>query len=123
MKIRFRSEIKNGEELNEIDFTSSVEISKMNDFIVYEFLEPQNNIMNRIEVSSNIVNIFAGPSTIVLSLNELIQNDYYTEAGVVMFDSKMNKLEISDNLIEFNYELGQINNLFGKFKIKLEISE
>lgn len=125
MKITFKSTILNNgsEEPKVIEFTAPVEISEENGFKVYEFEEPQNKVMNRIEVKDTIVNIFAGPSTIVLSLNELVQNDYYTEAGSVLFDSELKKLSIEENKVLMEYELGQLNNPFGKFKIELFISE
>lgn len=124
MKITFKSTIKNQDaDPKIIEFTAPVEISKMDNFKVYEFLEPQNNIMNRIEVSDKVVNIFAGPSTIVLSLGELIANDYYTEGGTVMFDSELHNLEVSEDYINMEYELGQLNNPFGLFQIELKISK
>lgn len=123
MKITFKSTINHNDEDKVIEFTSPVEISKMEGFDVYEFLEPQNNVMNRIEVSSNVVNIFAGPSTIILMLNELIQNDYQTPQGNIMFDSEMTKLVNKNGYIAMDYTLGQINNPFGKYKIELTISK
>ena len=124
MKITFKSTIKNeGNEPNHIEFVAPVIISENDGFKIYEFVEPQNNIMNRIEVKDTIVNIFAGPSTIVLSLNELVQNEYYTNAGAVLFDSDLKSLDIKENEIKFKYSLGQLNNPFGEFEIQLKIEE
>ena len=95
----------------------------MNEYDVYEFLEPQNKVMNRIEVSAKRINIFAGPSTVILVLNELIQNDYQTSQGTIMFDSEMKQLSIEKESIDFNYTLGQLNNPFGNFTINLKLNK
>ncbi|MCK5867443.1 MAG: DUF1934 family protein [Mycoplasmataceae bacterium] len=124
MIITFKSTIKReNEEDTIIEFEAPVEITKMNEYNVYEFLEPQNKIMNRIEVSEKRVNIFAGPSTVILVLNELIQNDYYTQEGTIMFDSEMKELKIEKETIDFSYTLGQLNNPFGEFNINLKIKK
>ncbi len=123
MTITFTSNIKNGDKKNKIEFTSPVAISKMGDFAVYEFTEPQNNISNRIEVSSNEVNVFAGPSTVMLSLDKKIKNDYNSGMGQIVFDSEMKELTLNDDEIYFEYSLSQGNNIFGEFKIKLTINK
>lgn len=123
MTITFTSNIKNQDETNKIEFTTPVVISEINEFKVFEFVEPQNNVSNRIEVSNKVVNIFAGPSTIVLSLDELIANDYNTPGGTIMFDSEMKELVIKEDEIMFEYTLGQVNNPFGDFKINLKINK
>lgn len=125
MKITFKSTITHQEsEPNIIEFTSPVEISKQdNSFNVYEFIEPQNKIMNRIEVSENVVNIFAGTSTIILSLGEPIKNEYETPEGNILFDAELHKLENNDHTILMEYTLSQLNKSFGNFKIELKLSK
>ncbi len=123
MTITFTSNIKNDEKKNKIEFTAPVTISKMGSYTVYEFIEPQNNISNRIEVSENSVNIFAGPSTIMLSLDKKVKNDYNSVAGQIVFDSEMKELTSNNKEINFEYFLSQGNKIFGEFKIKLTINK
>ena len=124
MTITFKSTIKReNEEDTVIEFEAPVEITTMAEYSVYEFLEPQNKVMNRIEVSPQRVNIFAGPSTVILVLNELIQNDYFTPQGTIMFDSELKELNIEKDKIHLQYTLGQLNNPFGNFHINLKIKK
>ena len=123
MTITFISNIKNNDSKNRIEFTAPVQISQMNEYEVFEFIEPSQNVANRIEVSEKNVNIFAGPSTINLELKELIRNEYTTINGNIFFDSFMDQLKIKENKIEFHYKLLQNNNAFGEFKIELNIKK
>ncbi|NQZ66094.1 MAG: DUF1934 family protein [Mycoplasmatales bacterium] len=123
MTITFTSNTKNLDKKNKIEFTAPVTISEMEEFKVYEFIEPQNNVANRIEVSHNAVNIFAGPSSIILILDELIKNEYQSPQGPIFFDSNMKELVSSENEVYFEYTLEQANKIFGEFKIKLSINK
>ena len=123
MTITFKSNINNNNEIKKIEFTSIVSISKMNEFKVFEFKEPQHNIMNRIEVSQDKVNIFAGSSTVMLSLDEIITNDYQVNGTNLFFESKMYQLSMENNNINFKYHLMQSNKIFGEFDILLKIND
>lgn len=122
MKIKFISHIDQMGTKNEIAFTSEVTISQWNEFQVYEFLEPKNNVMNRIEVSSNAINIFAGTASIQLVLHQEIKTEYQVPSGTVFFKARLNKLEREENEINFSYQLNAINgDLIGEYDIKLII--
>ncbi|MGY6172296.1 hypothetical protein ACW95P_03060 [Candidatus Mycoplasma pogonae] len=125
MKIKFHSTITMNEKTNDISFDSDVIISKFNDFDVYEFSEPNNNIQNRIEVSSSQINIFSGPSSLFLVLNKEINVEYQLPNGsTVYFISFLKSLARTATEIVFDYTLSDLkNNLLGNYKITLTLSE
>ena len=123
MTITFKSTTKGQGESNPIEFTAPVVVSQLEDLVVYEFAEPSNNVMNRIEFNDKYVNIFAGPSTINLQLGEKIYNEYVTPQGSIAFDADLLKVETKNNKTNITYELSQVNNPFGKFHIELTLNK
>ena len=123
MTITFKSTTKGQGDANPIEFTAPVVVSQLEDLVVYEFAEPSNNVMNRIEFNDKYVNIFAGPSTINLQLGEKIYNEYVTPQGAIAFDADLLKVETKNNKTNITYELSQVNNPFGKFHIELTLNK
>lgn len=123
MNITFTSEINNGTDKTEkIQFTAPLNTRIENNMRVFEFEEPQNKVMNWIEIGENNVNIISGPTTINLVLDTDIHIEYPTPAGTIHFTSKMSELEQSDDKVTFKYSLSQGQKVFGEFKITLEIN-
>lgn len=121
MKIKFKSLNKLTPDKNRFEFTSFVEIGEWDNFKTYEFIEPSNKVMNRIEVSDNKVNIIAGPSYLNLVLNEDVENQYQTDYGLINLVVNMSYLEIKKDNINFAYKLYDIENVvIGDFVIELE---
>lgn len=121
MKIKFKSLNKLTPDKNRFEFTSFVEIGEWDNFKTYEFIEPSNKVMNRIEVSDNKVNIIAGPSYLNLVLNEDVENQYQTDYGLINLAVNMSYLEIKKDNINFAYKLYDIENVvIGDFVIELE---
>lgn len=124
MNITFTSEIKHSQDKQDkIEFTAPVTTREERGMRVFEFAEPQNNVMNWIEVSENHVNIITGPTTINMALNENKAVEYSTEAGTIYFNSYMSSCEIADDVIKFSYTLSQGQNLIGEYKITLALSK
>lgn len=123
MKLNFKSTIKQNEEEKVIDFTSHVKISKDNGFKVFEFEDPKSKYMNRIEISERDVNIFSGPASINLTLNEDIKINYTTPEGDLILVSNMSHLLDSEHMIEFKYSLSHNDNEIGLYFIELRIIE
>lgn len=120
MNIVFTSLITKQGEDNKIEFTAPVNVSKENGFDVYEFNEPSQNVANRIEVSAESINIFAGPSSINLVLNRKVQNEYQTPHGLIYFISELHKVELKDNGAIFSYTLSNVDDIIGNFDITLK---
>ncbi len=120
--IQFISKIKHSDDESEISFKAAVTIGTFEDFTTFEFVEPQNNMTNRIEVSDKKVNIFVGPSTIELELNKVISIQYQTPHGILYLDSHMSKLEMDNiNNIKFDYSLSKEGEILGNYNITLKI--
>ncbi|MCR8613030.1 MAG: DUF1934 family protein [Mycoplasma sp.] len=115
--------MKNGDDKNKISFSSKLNQSLFGEFIVYEFTEPSNNVMNRIEYTDKDVNIFAGPSTINLSLKKRVGIEYNTPHGVLILHSYLEKLDKLENGVYFEYTLSNNDEEIGKYKITLEVSD
>jgi len=131
-KIKFSSIINQNGEINKIEFESKLLLnndkyessslkSYLDNFDIYEFIEPQNNVMNRIEISEDAINIFSGSSTINLKLGREIKINYNTQSGIVILTSYMNKLERNDNKVYFEYSLANKNEKIGEYSITLDI--
>lgn len=120
-KIIFTSEIMQNGDKNKISFKSPLMQSKYDEFDVYEFKEPSNNIMNRIEISKTTINIFAGSSTISMVLNEKLPIEYNTPSGSIILNSFLKKKNVIDNKIIFEYTLSEKEKLIGEYKITLEV--
>ncbi|UVD81866.1 DUF1934 family protein [Mycoplasma iguanae] len=123
MKIKFSSLIKQEDNENKIEFEAPLKKEQWEEYDVYEFLEPQNNVMNRIEISDDKVNIFAGPASIFLELQNEVDIQFQTPQGIIIMKSFLEQLDKTQNSIKFNYSLKTKNNeLIGHYKIHLEIS-
>ncbi|WP_051599893.1 DUF1934 family protein [Mycoplasma elephantis] len=121
MKINFKSiSNANGQE-NIIEFTSFVDIDKYEDFDVYEFLEPSNKVMNRIEVKDDAINIISGVSFLELELGKKIKNRYKTEHGFLDLIIETTKIKNSKNNIEFSYDMLDQEKKIASFTIFLKI--
>ena len=124
MNITFKSIIKNSnDDKNVIEFTAPVKKSFEHNMDIYEFVEPEHKVMNRIEVSKERVNIFAGPSSINLELDKSVANSYQTPGGLLYFNSFLDKVNIKGNISQFSYSLIQNNTKIGDFNIKITISK
>ena len=124
MTLKFKSKISNpGQEDQDIEFKAKVEVSDYEQFKAFEFIEPSQGVMNRIEVSDNAVNIFAGPSTINLVLGQTVINEYHTPQGAIYFQSKLISLVSDPVRYTFMYKLSQADSLFGTFEIELTLEK
>jgi hypothetical protein len=123
MTITFKSSYGKNEEKQEIEFTSKLTKSIDKDMNVLEFIEPSNNIQNRIEYNSSKVTIYAGPTTIDLEINKKIKNNFVTEHGTIIIVSFLEKLFLEGEDIKLKYTLtDEKDNLINNFKIHLIIS-
>lgn len=124
MKITFTSLIIDAQKKeSRFHFSAPLVIGKWNEFVVYEFVEPSNQELNRIEVSQDAVNIIAGPNTINLELEKDIDVLYKTNVGEIIFTSRLNKLKMQEDEVEFNYSLSDHGNEIGNYTIKLNIEK
>ncbi|QGZ97307.1 hypothetical protein GE118_00630 [Mycoplasma sp. NEAQ87857] len=136
MKINFKSTIlaQNTDEPNVIQFTAEVEKTSNEEYQVYDFREPSENIRNRIEISHDQkrINIFAG--TVYVEL--LWQQEAHFTLSVTGPENQLiempitsvwNKKEFSENKYSFEYELFAPNGLeqmkLGDYHIVLTIEE
>ncbi len=123
MTITFKSTYGQNENQQEIEFTSQLTKSIDQDMNVLEFIEPSNNIQNRIEYNESKVTIYAGPTTIDLEMNKKIKNNFITEHGTIIIVSLLEKLVLNDKNIKLKYILtDEEGNLINNFKIHLIIS-
>ncbi|MGL5733182.1 MAG: hypothetical protein ACRCXE_03870 [Metamycoplasmataceae bacterium] len=124
MTITFRSVYGQNEDQQEIKFVSNLEKSVENDMNILEFLEPSNNIQNRIEYNDEKIIIYAGPTTIHMEKDKKIKNNFVTEHGTVIIVSHLKDILVEENNISFKYSLMDNNdNLINDFHIDLIISE
>ena len=123
MTIKFHSEIEQGGQNNVIEFKSTVNVTKDGDFDVYEFKEPQQGIMNRIEVSKDTINIYAGSSTINLELNKVIKIEYATPSGTIYLSSLLLNLKKSKDKVNFEYSLSSGDSELGRYNLTLTINK
>ncbi len=120
--IKFTSLINHDGDQSKIAFKAPVTIGEYKEFKTFEFIEPQNKIANKIEVSNNKVNIFAGVATIELETDKTISIKYQTPTGIILLDTHMSKLNIKDeNNISFKYSLSSNGAVVGNYEITLEI--
>ncbi|MGL6125146.1 MAG: hypothetical protein ACRC1F_01500 [Metamycoplasmataceae bacterium] len=124
MTITFKSVYGNGDDIQEVKFVANLERSKEGDINILEFLEPSNNVQNRIEYNDEKVIIYAGPTTIHLEKEKKIKNNFVTPHGTIIIISFLKNILIEDNLISFTYYLNDSDdNLINNFKIDLLISQ
>ncbi|MGL5617460.1 MAG: hypothetical protein ACRCWU_00160 [Metamycoplasmataceae bacterium] len=124
MTISFKSIYGQNENKQEIKFISNLEKSIENDMNILEFLEPSNNIQNRIEYNYEKVVIYAGPTTIHLEKDKMIKNNFITEHGTIIIISHLKDILVKENNISFKYSLiDNKDNLINDFHIELIISE
>ena len=123
MNLKFTSNINQGGSKSVISFETKVTISTYNIFKVYEFIDPKTNVLNRIEVSKDEVNIFMGPSSLNLVMNTTINASYNTPQGEIYLSTFLTKLTQKKNKVEFTYNLKSNNKIIGKYSLKLETGE
>ncbi len=124
MTIKFKSSYGKGENQQDIEFVSKLTKSFEKDMNILEFLEPSNNIQNRIEYNDSKITIYAGPTTIDLEKDVKIKNNFVTEHGTIVIVSLLNNFIIKDNEIILGYILNdQEGNLINNFEINLVIYE
>ncbi len=124
MTITFKSSYGKDENKQNIEFVSKLTKSIDKDMNILEFLEPSNNIQNRIEYNESRVTIYAGPTTIDLEKDVALKNNFVTEHGTIIIVSILKKLIIKDNEVIMNYLLNdQEGNLINNFEINLIISK
>ncbi len=121
MNLTFTSIVTQNGEDKKIEFTSPSKISKQGKFKVYEFKDPTSQVSNHIEVSPTEVNIFAGPSTINLVLNELVENRYQIGETTQIIQSFLSEINSEKGYVDFKYTLGMNGSEFGKYNIILKI--
>lgn len=121
MLLTFKSKMNNQEKENNVEFSALATVSNYEDFIVYEFVEPSEKIMNRIEISENKVNIMTGPNTLQMELANKIQNEYFIQDNnKIYFDVLLHKIKKSKNKIFFKYSLiNNENRTIGEYEITL----
>lgn len=132
MKINFKSTILQNGETKEFDFTAPVDIDRYEDMDTFSFIEPTQNVANRIEISHKKINIFAGPTTLFIEKDKNLASPFIlnTPDGKVMevnFYTRLLNLEIDPlNKYKFEYILYRLNDyqedVIGNFKIELTIS-
>ena len=123
MTIKFHSEMEQGGEKNKVEFVAEGTVTKEMDFDVFEFKEPQQGIMNRIEVSDKVINIFAGTSTINLELDKILKIEYNTPAGVMYLSSLLISLKKIKDGVNFEYTISSGNNEVGRYNLTLTSSK
>ncbi|MEE3928447.1 hypothetical protein V2E24_02545 [Mycoplasmopsis ciconiae] len=138
MKIKFRSVANSPlqKEPQVIEFSSDLERSFEEGMDILTFIEPNQNIHNRIEVSKDKVNIFAGLSTINMELNKAVDNYYIQQTPdgkqiKIVLTWLLNKIEhifetSTKEIYKLGYKLTQNNdfsNIIGDFEITLEIGK
>lgn len=127
MLITFKSDIT-GPQTNKIEFTAKVITSVWEQYNVYEFIDPQTNTMNRIEVSDTSVNIVAGINTMNLLLGQDMNQTYLGDPEGINKISFVSHLLHIDNSnqenINFEYTLKDLGgNLIGNYNITLKIQK
>ncbi|MCP4336936.1 MAG: DUF1934 domain-containing protein [Mycoplasma sp.] len=120
--IKFSSIINHNGDETKISFKAPVTIGEFKEFKSYDFIEPENKVANKIEVSDNKVNIFAGASTIELELDKVVSIKYKIPEGMLFLDTHMTELKNKNQeKIEFKYSLSQNGEILGNYHITLEI--
>ncbi|VEU70283.1 hypothetical protein [Mycoplasmopsis glycophila] len=133
MKINFKSTIHQNGEQQVIEFSSPVEITKEGNFTVFSFTEPNSDVHNRIEVSEQEINIFAGSTTVLLKKDQ----NFEFPLVIPMEDGSEQTFELVSNWTKtqfdaphyymFEYSLSRVVNtesvLIGSYTIELTISE
>ena len=121
MNIKFTSKIRQNGKEDQIEFVAPVQISSENGFRVFEFQEPSQNIMNRIEVSEEKINIFAGMTSINLDKSTEQVIEYQNPNGSIFLKSRVFKITLKENLINFVYSLASNQDVIGEYDITLSI--
>lgn len=123
MTINFHS--KNNKDDNIIQFKSK--LKRFNDFgfEVWEFVEPSQNVKNRIEFKDGDVNIITGPSTLFLKLENKIENIFKPGNGAanISLYTELLKIDKEDKKISFSYLLYFSNDFNDPTEFEITISE
>ncbi|VEU58424.1 hypothetical protein [Mycoplasmopsis gallinacea] len=134
MTIKFRSKRQGPNELEPqfIEFKSKVEIATDGERTVYDFVEPSNSIRNVIELESDSVSIFAGPTTVFLEYQKEKPNWFVLQTpdgqkGEFEFFTFLEEYFRSENKSVIQYRLYSKENgqeaLIGNFELTLEIEQ
>ena len=123
MNLKFTSNINQGGKKSVISFETKVTMSQYNIFKVFEFIDPKTNVLNRIEVAKDEVNIFMGTSSLNMVMKTSIEASYNTPHGEIFLTTYLTKLAQSKNIVEFTYNLKSNNKIIGKYSLKLETGE
>ncbi|ADE19978.1 hypothetical protein [Mycoplasma crocodyli] len=130
MKIKFLSVSLQNEEEKKIEFTSELERSYENGFDVLFFKEPTKGIPNQIEIKEGRINIFAGPTTLMMKSNQWSENPFELDLeGKITSITLYTFLKYLDydnekQIYKFGYDLSYSPNnkdLIGQFNVTLEI--
>ncbi|WP_322902001.1 DUF1934 family protein [Mycoplasmopsis felis] len=125
MKIKFHSLINQNDNENIIEFESESEYSKEDGYEIFSFYEPSNNVRNRIEISENKVNIYAGSTTVFLEYKKDVDFDLDIENNNKISSLKLTshwfKKEFTNNSYLFKYSLSNDNSIIGEYEITLTV--
>ncbi|QSF13748.1 hypothetical protein [Mycoplasma sp. Mirounga ES2805-ORL] len=130
MKIKFHSEALQVNNPQIIDFEAEAtyemfvddEDKELTEYHTYQFKEPKMNESNRVEISAKKINIFAGPTTLSMVLNQKHANSYIKVDGqkLVLY-SNLSKVDLEPKTKSFEYSLFSANDeKIGDFKISIE---
>ncbi|WP_036463676.1 hypothetical protein [Mycoplasmopsis sturni] len=135
-KIKFQSLVYQNGVDKPIEFTAPVDISSFEEYRVFTFNEPSQGIANRIEISNERINIFAGPTSLYINkdpeqatLNLFELNDGINAKSFEFFSkihSYTENVDDKNSLYKFKYEIYQKVDgkkiEMGQFEISLTIS-
>ncbi|BBU47638.1 hypothetical protein [Mycoplasmopsis felis] len=125
MKIKFHSLINQNDNENIIEFESESEYSKEYGYEVFSFYEPSNNVRNRIEISNDNINIYAGSTTVFLEYQKEVDFDLEIEnnnrISSLQLTSHWFKKEFTNNSYLFKYSLSNDNSIIGEYEITLTV--
>ncbi|EGV00347.1 hypothetical protein MCSF7_01039 [Mycoplasmopsis columbina SF7] len=128
MKIKFKSQaIQNDEPIN-VEFETDAEYEIFYDdendlnYHTYHFKEPKTNQANRVEINEKQVNIFAGPTTLIIKKDERYSNSYIQVNGQEFsLITELLGINIQDQIKTFKYKLFSANeDLMGEFVVSIE---
>ncbi|WP_027120785.1 DUF1934 family protein [Mycoplasmopsis lipofaciens] len=128
MKIKFKSIQHQNDEKNTIEFEANAHYEKFLDnltninYHVYQFREPSQNIMNRIEINEKQVNIMAGDTTLNIPFGIKAANSFIKVNGQeFIIYTEMHNISIEKIKKEFSYSLySSSHELIGKFELSIE---
>ncbi|TDV24131.1 uncharacterized protein DUF1934 [Mycoplasmopsis mustelae] len=128
MKINFKSTIKQNNDERVVDFDADLEYTNEDGYQVFTFSEPSEGIRNRIEVSDNEINIYAGSTSVYLKYNQVYNFDldidhHQWKNQIINLDSHWFLKDFQENSYSFTYTLSRNGTLLGEYAITLTIKE